>query len=86
MMFLNEARLNRSIAAKMAGVSRVHFHRLMRRYRLSAPVSQAKLSAEKVRKIRSRIGREPRRIVAQSMGVHPRTIDRIANYETWYRR
>ena len=85
MMFLNEARLNRSVAAKMAGISRMHFYRLMRRYRVSAPVSQAKLTTEKVRKIRARLGNEPRRIVAQSLGVHTRTIDRIANYETWYK-
>lgn len=84
MMFLDMADLNRTKAAELAGISRRHFGRVMRQYRVQAPLPTAKLSANRVRNIRKRFGRESHRRIAASEGVHERTIERLANFETWY--
>lgn len=84
MMYLDLAILNRESAAKMAGVSRCSFYRLLRIYRVKAPKSHAKLNAKKVREIRVFLGKRSRAEIAEIHDVHERTIDQIAMLETWY--
>lgn len=84
MMYLSLANLNRGQAASLAGVSRETFHRCLRDYRIQAPRSNAVLRPERVRGIRKRLARESRASIARSEGVHRDTINRLANFETWY--
>jgi hypothetical protein len=84
MMYLALAGLNRGRAAQLAGVSRPTFFRLLRIYRVRAPKATAKLSVSVVENIRAFLGKRPRHELAKENGVHVRTIDKIANYETWY--
>ena len=83
MMHLVLAGLNRREAANDAGVSESTFRRLMRRYRVKAPRSDAKLSATKVMEILMLLKKHTRAEVAVMIGVHRRTIDQIADRETW---
>jgi len=83
-MYLALAVLNRTVAAKLAGVSRDTFFRAMRLHRVHAPKPQAKLDPRKVEEVRALLGKRPRREIALMFGVHERTIDQVANFETWY--
>lgn len=83
MMHLALAGLNRRQAARRAGVSERTFRRLMKRYRIQAPRSNAKLSAAKVTRIRALLEKHTQAQVAQIMQVHPLTIGMIGRFETW---
>ncbi len=83
MMYLALAGLNRKAAANEAGVSEGTFRRYMRRYRIKAPRSNAKLTVVDVKEIRLLLEKHSRVQVAKIKGVHRRTIDMIADRETW---
>ena len=53
LMFLDLAKLNRTHAAALAGVSRMTFHRLMRHHRIAAPKPGQTLTPSVVRLMRS---------------------------------
>lgn len=78
LMNLHLARLNRTSAACLSGVSRGTFFRCMRVYRIQAPKPQWKLDPHDVPLIRelcrSGLTREE---VAQKFDVHVNTIDRL---------
>jgi len=84
MMCLAMAGLNRARAAQLAGVSRGHFFRLLRSYRVKAPKATTKLSACDVRDIRLLLEKHTQQEVAVMKGVHIMTIGQIARRETWY--
>lgn len=84
MMCLALAELNRKEAAKIGGISERTFRRMMRRHRVRAPRANAKLSAEKVKRIRLLLEKHSQQEVAAMENVHPHTIGMIARYETWY--
>jgi len=85
MMYLALAELNRTVAAKLAGVSRDTFFRAMRRHRVQAPKPQAKLNQQQVKEARALLGKKSKKQIAAELGVHERTIERLAANETWYR-
>lgn len=84
MMYLAIAGLQRRAAASEAGVSERTFRRLMRRYRIKAPKSYAKLTAADAEEIRALLKKHTRAQVAAMKGVHIRTVDQVSNYETWF--
>lgn len=84
LMYLHVARFNRTRAASLAGVSRSAYFFHMRRYKIRAPKPQAKLSAGDVSLIKSLLDDGiSRPAVAKKFGVHVRTVEKIASYETW---
>jgi predicted DNA-binding transcriptional regulator AlpA len=83
MMYLSIAVLNRTTAAKLAGVSRATFFRAMRVHRVQAPKPQAKLNPQQVAEIRALLGKRTIKQVAQLYRVHEHTIERLAGFETW---
>jgi len=83
MMCLALAGLNRHEAARHAGVSERTFRRMMKRHRVQAPRSNAKLTAVKVARIRRLLEKHTQEAVAKMMQVHPLTIGMIGRYETW---
>lgn len=83
MMYLALARLNRTMAATMAGVSRDTFFRAMRKYRIKAPKPQAKLTSKQVEEIRNLRFNHTAKELAEKYNVHERTIEQLGSYETW---
>lgn len=84
LMYLDAAGLHRERAAALAGVSCRAFYAAMRRYRVRAPKYSAKLNAMKVREARTFLGKLTHAQVAERLGVHVRTVDKLATYVTWY--
>ena len=85
MMCLALADLKRSAAAKLGGVSERTFRRHMRKYRVSAPKSNAKLTAAGAAEVRMLLGKHTQKQVAKLKGVHWRTVQQVGSYQTWYR-
>jgi len=86
MMYLDIATLNRTVAARLADVSRATFFRAMNTHRVRAPKPQAKLTTKSVKEIKAHIEKKElsRCAIAKMYHVHERTIIQIEERETWY--
>jgi len=83
LMHLAECGLNRNRAASGAGVTSRTFFRAMKRHRVRAPKSNAKLNGCRVKRIRATLGRVPKADIAKQEKVNVKTITSIERGDTW---